>query len=412
MIFDVDQDFPIFDNFLKHHTHYKPEVLKRDIRNYFLPFIDKLIALKAQRNSKNGIIVGISAIQGAGKTTQGEILEVLLQQLRFPSCSLSIDDHYVTHEDLVALRKEDSRFIRRGVTHDISLAIEDLTRLKTMIEGKPVLISGYDKGAHHGDGDRFRWIKPSEGITVNAQVTQKTAMVNKRAQKVTALHLTSAAYRGEKLEMPENMGADLPVLKSFLPAKLCDFLALQKEVKIYMSDNEDVVFEGANKNSVAVPKDDLPKGWRLITEKPAFIFYDGWMLGAFPVTDESVFDNDLPGLESEEAKQWAKFINIRLALYKPLWDMIDFLTILYVPNYHMSLMWREQAEQVLRANGRGMTSQGIQDFVHYFWRSVHPAIHIKNLAHNAAGTHQVVIIGDDRTVKEVLTPDKAKAKYS
>jgi pantothenate kinase-related protein Tda10 len=412
MSFDIDQDFSIFDDFLKKRPHYKAEALRRDLRNYYVPFVSKLIAIKEQRNGNDGLIIGISAIQGAGKTTQGEILEALLSHLGYPSCSLSIDDHYLTHEDLTTLRNEDAGFTRRGVTHDISLAIEDLTRLKTMKNGEPIVVAGYDKGAHHGDGDRFRWVKPTEGITLDAQITKKTVVVDKLAQVATTIHIISATYKGTDLKLPKDMGSDLPVLDGFLPSKLCKYSNTQNEVQIFATGNGDTVFQGADKSTAVVPKDELPKGWRLITEKPAFIFYDGWMLGAFPVTNESVFDADLPGLESEESKQWARTMNIRLGLYEPLWNMIDFLTILYVPNYHMSLLWREQAEQALRANGRGMTSREIQEFVHYFWRSVHPAIHIKNLAHDSTNTHQVVVIDDDRSIKEVLTPDKAKLNYA
>lgn len=412
MSLDTDLDFSIFDDFLKRRPHYKTEALKRDVKGYFLPFARKLIALKHQKGGDDGLVVGISAIQGAGKTTQGEILEILLHHLGYSSCSLSIDDHYVTHEDLVALRQADERFIRRGVTHDISLAIEDLSRLKTMKTGEPIVVAGYDKGSHHGDGDRFRWVSPVAGLTLHARIVQKTAVVDKHPQEVKVVHLTTAEYRGKVVNLPENMGVDLPVHEGVLPANLCRFLGVQSTVKVHLSEQGEVAFDGDEGKSVQVKVTELPKGWRLVTEKPAFIFYDGWMLGAFPVTDESVFDDGLPGLESEEAKQLAKDINVRLGLYEPLWKMIDFLTILYVPNYHMSLMWRDQAEQVLRANGRGMNSQEIQEFVHYFWRSVHPAVHIKNLAHDANRTHQVVIIDDDRSIKEVLTPDAAKAKYA
>jgi D-glycerate 3-kinase len=71
----------------------------------------------------------------------------------------------------------------------------------------------------------------------------------------------------------------------------------------------------------------------------------------------------------------------------------------------MSLKWRDQAEETLRAKGGGMTSEQIIDFVHYFWRSVHPGIHIKNLAQDTIYTNQVVIINDDHSVGELYTPE-------
>lgn len=293
---NTDQiDFSIFDAFLKSRPEVSPEKLKQDLQNYYLPFIEKLLDLRGRGDE--GIIVGVSAIQGAGKTTQGEILDILLTDLGHYSISVSIDDHYITHEQLNELRRKDPRFIRRGVTHDIPLAIKNLTDLKKMRDGEKVKIPVYDKGAWDGDGDRM--------------------------------------------------------------------------------------------------------GWKTISRKPDFIVYDGWMLGARRVEDESVFDADLPALETAEAKQFARDINKKLEEYYPLWEMIDFMNMLYVPNYQVSIKWREQAEEVLRQKGEGMSYEEIVEFVHYFWRSVHPAIQIKNLAEDKVHTQQVVVINDDHSIREV-----------
>jgi D-glycerate 3-kinase len=221
---------------------------------------------------------------------------------------LSIDDHYLTHEQLNELREFDPRYIRRGVTHDIHLAIENLKALKEMKDGMEVKVPIYDKGAFNGDGDRV--------------------------------------------------------------------------------------------------------GWKPVNRKPDFIFYDGWMLGARRVENELVFESGLPALDTPEHIQFAKDINKKLDEYLPLWDAIDFMNVLYVPDYEMSLKWRDQAEQVLREKGEGMSHDQIIEFVHYFWRSVHPAIQIKNLAFDEVNTDQVVIINDDHTIKEVLAPEEVKNKYS
>lgn len=296
MDFDIEKDFAIFDPVLKKRPEISSENLKEDLKKYYFPFIEKLIKLKQQRNSDGGIIVGVSAIQGAGKTTQGEILETLLKHLGHNTISLSIDDHYITRQQLNELRQKDPRFIRRGVTHDIPLAIKNLTELKNMADGREVQIPIYDKGLYNGDGDRA--------------------------------------------------------------------------------------------------------GFKAITQKPHFIFYDGWMLGARKVLDESVFETGLPALDTPEHIQFAKDVNKKLDEYTPLWDLIDFMNVLYVPNYEISLKWRDQAEDVLRAKGEGMSHEQIREFIYYFWRSVHPAIHIKNLAFDDK-TDLVVIINDDHSIKEV-----------
>lgn len=306
MDFDIDKNFGIFDSILKKRPEINAESLKRDLKIYYLPYIQKLIDLKS-KNNNNGVIVGVSAIQGAGKTTQGEILDALLTHLGHPTISLSIDDHYLSHQQLNELREFDPRYIRRGVTHDIYLAVENLKALQNMTEGTSVKVPIYDKGAQGGDGD---WA-----------------------------------------------------------------------------------------------------GWKEVTKKPGFIFYDGWMLGARKVEDESVFESGLPALDSPEHIQFAKDINNKLVEYEPLWELFDFFTVLYVPDYQISLQWRDQAEEVLRAKGQGMSQEEIKEFVYYFWRSVHPAIHIKNLAQDEVHTNQVVIINEDHTIKEVLTPAEVKLKY-
>lgn len=307
MDFDVEKNIDIFNSFFEKRPEVSKESLKKDLTNYYLPFVRKLTDLKSKRDTNKGLIVGISAIQGAGKTTQGEILEILLKYLGYSSISLSIDDHYLTHQQLNELREFDPRYIRRGVTHDIYLAVENLTRLREMEDGEEVKIPKYDKGANQGDGD---WV-----------------------------------------------------------------------------------------------------GWKSIFEKPDFILYDGWMLGARKVEDESVFESGLPALDSPEHIQFAKDINKKLDEYLPLWEMIDFMNVLYVPNYQISLQWRDQAEEILRSQGKGMTKEQIVEFVYYFWRSVHPAIHIKNLAHDSIHTQQVVIINEDHSVGDILIPEEVKVKH-
>lgn len=296
MDFDIKKNFSIFDDILKKRPEIIPQSLKHDLTRYYLPFIQRLIELKQKNNSQDGIIIGVSAIQGAGKTTQGGILETLLKQFGYSSISLSIDDHYITHQELNKLRDKDPRYIRRGVTHDIPRAIKNLTDLKTMKAGMEVKIPIYDKGVENGDGDRV--------------------------------------------------------------------------------------------------------GFKTVTEKCDFIFYDGWMLGARRYEDETIFKSGLPALDTSGHIQFAKDINKKLDEYILLWDLIDFMNVLYVPNYQISLVWRDQAEEVLRSKGEGMSKEQIKEFVYYFWRSVHPAIHIKKLAQDNK-TNQVVIINDDHTIKGV-----------
>lgn len=392
MEFNFEKDFSIFDPLFVKRPELSPENLKTDLKRYYLPYAQKLINLKQQKHESEGMIVGVSAIQGAGKTTQGEILEILLKHFGHSSISLSIDDHYITHKELNALRKKDPRFIRRGVTHDIPLAIRELSALKKMDEGSPLLIAGYDKGAHKGDGDRFKWVNPLKDLVLKIEIHGDL------------LELTSLTYQNEPLNLPTNMGANIPLEENLFPKELVTFLKNHEENEISVSEKDDDFIIFYSGEELLVSRKDLPKGWRLVAKKPDFIFYDGWMLGARKVEDESIFESGLPALQTPEDIQFAKDVNKKLFDYEMLWQMIEFMNVLYVENYEVSIKWRDQAEEVLRAKGEGMTHDQIIEFVHYFWRSVHPAIQIKNLANDKIHTQQVVTINDNHSIGEIHTP--------
>jgi hypothetical protein len=294
------------------------------------------------------------------------------------------------------------------VTHDIPLAIIDLSTLQKMTD-QPIIVSGYDKGAHHGDGDRFRWVNLDPGVQLTATVSSEMVTIDQVEQPNLVIKLTRLTYNQREILMSEKMGSYLPVIEPLLPAELVTFLKnhLNKQLTIELAGKDQVVFR--NETEIVVESKLLPNGWRVIERKPDFIFYDGWMLGARMVEDESIFASGLPALENPADQDFAKMVNRKLENYYPLWQMLDFLNVLYVKNYEMSLKWRDQAEETLRTRGGGMTHQQIVEFVHYFWRSVHPGIHIKNLAHDVKHTSQVVIINDDHSIGELYTPESLPA---
>ncbi len=314
--FNIETDFKIFDELFERRPEIHAENLKDDLDRYFLPYIKKLIELKENKDSLDGVIVGTSAIQGTGKTTQGEILEILLKHFGYSSVSRSIDDHYITHKELCELRERDPRFIRRGVTHDVALAIINLRDLQKMRDD-PIIVSGYDKGAHKGDGDRFRWVNIEDKDNIlTFTVSEQKLMVNKSLQDVLATNLTKLMAGDYLIPIPERMGSNVPLEEPFLSKECIDFLTTHKdqEFELTEKDDDNLVIK-AGESELVVPKSEFPNGWRLITEKPDFIFYDGWMLGAREVTDESVFDSGLPALETEEARDFAKVVNKKLDNY-------------------------------------------------------------------------------------------------
>lgn len=106
------------------------------------------------------ILIGISAPQGAGKSTLASSLvsSLALQDKR--AVSLSIDDFYLTHAEQSALarRHPDNPYLqKRGYagTHDLKLGSVILERLQALQSGEILSCPVYDKSSHGGQGDRF-----------------------------------------------------------------------------------------------------------------------------------------------------------------------------------------------------------------------------------------------------------------
>ncbi len=118
----------------------------------WLPLAWELLALYRQKS--NPLLLGIMGLQGTGKTTTAEILSVILEYLGVYCVAVSLDDFYKTYGQRQILAQMDPRLIWRGppATHDVSLAIEVLSRLKR--RQYPVAIPRFDKSLVGGKGDR------------------------------------------------------------------------------------------------------------------------------------------------------------------------------------------------------------------------------------------------------------------
>lgn len=113
------------------------------------------------------------------------------------------------------------------------------------------------------------------------------------------------------------------------------------------------------------------------------VLFEGWFVGVQPVK-KSVFQSSLPREVAEvitlKHLQFARDSRRRLKDYLPLWEKLDSLLVLYPQDYRWSLGWRMAAEHQMIASGKtGMSDQEIQEFVYYFWRSLHPELYLKPL---------------------------------
>lgn len=111
---------------------------------------------QARQQQHRPYIQGILGMQGAGKTTLTTVLKLILHQLGYSCCCLSIDDLYKTYAERQQLQAEDPRLKWRGPpgTHDVQLGIELLDQLRTAESNISIQVPRFDKSAWSGQGDR------------------------------------------------------------------------------------------------------------------------------------------------------------------------------------------------------------------------------------------------------------------
>lgn len=162
---------------------------------------------------------------------------------------------------------------------------------------------------------------------------------------------------------------------------------------------------------IAIPRFDKSlwngEGDRIDSQKVTqvdVVLFEGWFVGCQPV-DEAVFDHPPPPIITDSDRQFALEINHKLRDYLPLWERLDRLMILNPVDYRLSKQWRIQAEQQMKAMGKpGMTDAEIDQFVNYFWKSLHPELFIIPLVQKSDRVDLVVDIESDHSVGRVYKP--------
>ena len=131
------------------------------------------------------------------------------------------------------------------------------------------------------------------------------------------------------------------------------------------------------------------------------VLFEGWFVGVRPI-EPDVFDTAPPPIVTDEDRAFARDMNLRLHDYLPLWERLDNLIVLYPTDYRCSLEWRKQAEQQMIAAGKsGMINAEIEQFVNYFWRSLHPELFITPLVRDATAVDLVIEINPDHSFGQV-----------
>ncbi|MEP0914783.1 glycerate kinase [Leptolyngbya sp. GB1-A1] len=162
---------------------------------------------------------------------------------------------------------------------------------------------------------------------------------------------------------------------------------------------------------VAVPRFDKSlhqgAGDRIVPERLTaadVVLFEGWFLGVRPI-DPALFDHAPSPIISESDRTFARDTNDRLQDYLPLWDELDRLIVLNPVDYRLTLQWRKEAEQMMKATGKpGMSDTEIEEFVQYFWRSLHPELFIPPLLSQPEWVDWIIELDENRLPTSIYCP--------
>jgi D-glycerate 3-kinase len=143
----------------------------------------------------------------------------------------------------------------------------------------------------------------------------------------------------------------------------------------------------------------------VITNPIDIVLFEGWFVGVKPITPQALLTPPPPILTDAD-RQFAADMNNQLKSYLPLWERLDSLIVLHPTDYRYSLTWRKQAERQMIAAGKsGMSDSEIEEFVNYFWRSLHPELFINPLVQSSA-VDLVIEINADHSFGKIRSPIK------
>ncbi|KAH7389657.1 P-loop containing nucleoside triphosphate hydrolase protein [Phaeosphaeria sp. MPI-PUGE-AT-0046c] len=159
--------------------------------------------IRSEHEKNSGpIILGISGLQGSGKSTwASKIVEILTSQHNLHTITISLDDLYKKHDDLISRRRQDLKnklYRTRGQpgTHEEQLAEEFFKELRSYQGEDELKIPSFDKSKYNGEGDRapsYEWPtitrKPDvvvfEGWCVGFQPVSASAVEEKHRLALT-----------------------------------------------------------------------------------------------------------------------------------------------------------------------------------------------------------------------------------
>jgi|TARA_B100001093_G_scaffold51943_1_gene44048 D-glycerate 3-kinase len=122
-------------------------------------------------------------------------------------------------------------------------------------------------------------------------------------------------------------------------------------------------------------KDDRvsKKKWQKISQQPQIIIFEGWCVGAKPQKNKNLI-NPINILEEEKDSKliWRNKVNNELKKdYKKIFNKINKLIFLKVPNFESVYKWRLLQEKKLKLTSKGkkiMSDVQVNEFIMYYER--------------------------------------------
>ena len=104
----------------------------------------------------------------------------------------------------------------------------------------------------------------------------------------------------------------------------------------------------------AVDDRSIKKNWQSIKEKPDVIIFEGWCVGAKPVSNNSL-KRSINSMEKVKDSKfvWRKYVNQQLkSKYKKLYSQLNCLIYLKAKNFSLLQKWRLKQEHKLRLKNK------------------------------------------------------------
>ncbi|MER3432315.1 MAG: glycerate kinase [Leptolyngbya sp. ERB_1_1] len=165
----------------------------------------------------------------------------------------------------------------------------------------------------------------------------------------------------------------------------------------FQQGNFPIALPRFDKSAYAGEGDRINAEW---IEHADIVLFEGWFVGVRPIVSQF----DIAPIVTEDDRQFARDMNEQLRNYLPLWELLDRLVVLYVPDYRLTKQWRKQAEHQMMAQGKaGMSDPEIDQFVEYFWKALHPELFITPMVERSNNVDLILEIGSEHTVRAIHT---------